>query len=287
MTSQRSLKQNPFFVCLYLLAIIHLPALAENPFFEKGIAEYNAGNYQEAVGDLGAAESAEFDKPILHYYMANAFAHLHQNESAIREYRIAYALKPEGELGKLCALALDYYKPVAASDKSAKPGSNNSQPDLPKLDLIHQQALNLLQQEADSMRLSHKTEAQSRAESAIKLTDQQIQQLQRQRQDIIDAATNNRGSQRYVPFTDDIDDRLDYLRKVSNSQKANYFRNNSYSTNTVDEAASNLQNLLLDKSASHGPKLEPAGTSLYVRNYSHPGTTDKAPLSTKKEASKP
>jgi tetratricopeptide (TPR) repeat protein len=67
-----------------------------------GMDEYRDHEYKDAIDHFSAALSDEFSNPKLHYYTANCLICLHQREAAIREYRIAYALDPEGPLAKLC-----------------------------------------------------------------------------------------------------------------------------------------------------------------------------------------
>lgn len=90
-----------------LLAVLPVQnAFAENKFLLEGISKYNAGEYSDAVGLLGAAENSEYNNAILHYYMADALLHLNQKETAIREYKIAMALEPQGKMAQYCESAL-------------------------------------------------------------------------------------------------------------------------------------------------------------------------------------
>ncbi len=94
---------------LLIYCLSCLPVYGESPFLKKGIEAYNAGDYNKAAGHLGAAQSAEFSNPILHYYLANTLIHLNDRDGAIREYRIAYALEPDGDVARECRLALSAY----------------------------------------------------------------------------------------------------------------------------------------------------------------------------------
>jgi len=89
-----------------LAALCATAARAENPFLTQGIKEFNAGDYENAAGHLGAALSTDFNDARLHYYLGNAYVHLKQTESATREFRIAYALQPNAEVGKFAHKAL-------------------------------------------------------------------------------------------------------------------------------------------------------------------------------------
>ncbi len=89
-----------------LLSIYPDSAIAGNEFLDKAIAAYNAGNYNEAMGLLGEAESRDFNDPVLHYYLANTLSHLDSKEEAIKEYKIALAMQPDGQMAAYCHDAL-------------------------------------------------------------------------------------------------------------------------------------------------------------------------------------
>lgn len=97
-----------------------LPAHCENQFLTQGIQEYRAGNYQDAAGHLGAALTTDFNNAVLHYYLGSCYTKLNQKASAVREYRIAYALSPEEEVGKLSRQALAI---LGAESGSSLPGA--------------------------------------------------------------------------------------------------------------------------------------------------------------------
>lgn len=79
--------------------------LAES-FLKQGIEAYNQGKYSDAIGLLGGAKSSDSDNPVLHYYMANALVRMNYKTEAIREYKIAIDLEPQGKLADYCRSAL-------------------------------------------------------------------------------------------------------------------------------------------------------------------------------------
>lgn len=102
--------------------------VSANDFFDKGVKEYNAGNYYEAIGLLGEAEPTDFNNPVLHYYLANAYSKTNQKDDAIKEYKIALALEPQGQLASYCERALRVLHgvpPAASASKSPKYPSGN------------------------------------------------------------------------------------------------------------------------------------------------------------------
>jgi hypothetical protein len=86
---------------------LSLAAGAESASMRRGIDEYRAGNYEDAADHLSAALSTDFNDPSLHYYLGTCYVHLNQPESATREFRITYALQPDGEVGRYAKQALD------------------------------------------------------------------------------------------------------------------------------------------------------------------------------------
>ena len=77
----------------WLLAclLVGMPAGAAENFLTEGMTEYNAGDYANASGHLGAALNTEFNNPVLHYYMASCYVHLNQKEVMINH--MDYALQ--------------------------------------------------------------------------------------------------------------------------------------------------------------------------------------------------
>lgn len=90
----------------WLSSLYLSPAIAGSEFLDKAIAAYNAGNYNEAMGLLGEAESRDFNDPVLHYYLANTLSHLDSKDEAIKEYKIALAMQPDGQMAAYCHDAL-------------------------------------------------------------------------------------------------------------------------------------------------------------------------------------
>jgi hypothetical protein len=98
-------------------------ASADSALVKQGIKEFNAGEYENAVGHLGAALSTDFNDARLHYYLGSSYVHLKQPESATREFRIAYALEPTTEVGKFAHKAL-----VALGAEKDTPAGGPGQP---------------------------------------------------------------------------------------------------------------------------------------------------------------
>ena len=95
------------FLIFCLTVQISLPAtFGDSQFLQNAIIQYNAGQYQEAIGLLGEAESTEFNNPILHYYKANAFTKAGIPAEAIKEYKMTLMLQPDEKIAAYCHEAL-------------------------------------------------------------------------------------------------------------------------------------------------------------------------------------
>lgn len=99
-------------------------ALADSNFLKQGIADFNAGNYTDASGHLGAALSTDFNNSVLHYYLGNCYVHMKQRDAAIREFRIAYALDPDKDVGKYAKQALAGLNADGPTTSAASPNAN-------------------------------------------------------------------------------------------------------------------------------------------------------------------
>jgi tetratricopeptide (TPR) repeat protein len=96
-----------------------LPARAESntALMQKAVEEYRSGDFADAAGNFYATLTKEFNNPMVHYYMASCYVHLEDPDSAVREFRIAYALAPNTDIGYYSKTALKYF--VFNSDGSA------------------------------------------------------------------------------------------------------------------------------------------------------------------------
>ncbi|HEY9731047.1 MAG TPA: hypothetical protein V6C89_03995 [Drouetiella sp.] len=97
-----------FLVAGFALAFISA-ARAEDNELQLAMDNYRKHDWEEALSHLGAALPSEFNNANLHYHMANCMVHMRQKESAIREYRIAYALDPHGRIGNYCKQCLKLF----------------------------------------------------------------------------------------------------------------------------------------------------------------------------------
>jgi tetratricopeptide (TPR) repeat protein len=109
-----------------LAFVLSIRPAAANKYLDDGIKEYNLGHYSEAIGLLGEAEPTEFNNPVLHYYLGNAFSKTHQKDDAVKEYKIALALEPRGQIAEYCERALRLLHGVPPAISTSRPIKSSS-----------------------------------------------------------------------------------------------------------------------------------------------------------------
>ncbi len=259
----------PITVFLLSLAIgSTFPAFAATSM-QDGIAAYKAGEYKTAIGHLGSALSTEFNNPVLHYYLANCYVHLNETESAIREFRIAYAISPDNEVGRYSKEALGYLgAPVEGKKAPPLPEKDRGRPKQPetKSDPIMDQVLNRLRQQTNDSR-----SYEIQADRLISRTEEQRAQeiLDRTKDDIMrdNYRYSRRGRAIQLPMPSDSQRMLESMKNQFDRQKQARQRTNAQKIEELQRSADNLEQLLNDRRSSGGVKLVPTGTNLYIRNY--------------------
>ncbi len=106
---QNALKSPLKFLLICALVVSTAPACLADDDLQQGFQEYRKHDWDEALAHFGAALPIEFNNANLHYHMANCMVHMRQKESAIREYRIAYALDPQGRIGNYSKMCLHLF----------------------------------------------------------------------------------------------------------------------------------------------------------------------------------
>ncbi len=274
-----------------------LPGYCDDTSFPDGIKAFKAGKYQNALDLFGAALPSQFQNPALHYYMANSYVHLKQREACIREYRIAYALEPDKEVGKLSKLALTTLGAGSfdiGPSESKKSAAKEEQVKLPPRDPDFEKALEALRRQTGDYTLTMDPRNPMRTggpQTAVGQSEASI----------IKALLDTKEGTMVIPAS--ARKELDRLRALKAGAPAappprpiqytdassipslapNFFRNFVPPTNRRDtlmqsseikvESAKNLKGLLNDKREGH--RLVPQGTNLYVRNYKSSKDGDK------------
>lgn len=248
-------------------------ALAEQNFLKQGIAEFNAGNYSDASGHLGAALSTDFNNSVLHYYLGNCYVHMKQRDAAIREFRIAYALDPDKDVGKyakqaLAGLNADGSAPTALGP--AIPGNQNADA---MAKLAVDRLLDLKSKPGGWMPTGPNGLPLPTGGSGGAVPDpnkplpplQPGQKVEVGRGGRLIEPPPVQPSPTPIPTSPaDIAKQLEALRKL---YEGNRYVPTAKSSHELQKTADNLRELMTQQAKPGSHHLVPAGTNLYIRNY--------------------
>ncbi len=239
-----------------------------NPNLLEGIELYKAGSYRESIGKFGMALNSEYDNAILHYYMANAFINLKQRETAIREFRIAYALAPRQSAGVLSKQALSYLGADNYMDGVAKvPEKKKEEKKEPPVDPIFERTLQMLRKQAEDAGLETRNMTPQEAEMNRMLDES----IKKSKTAAVDAILKANPEDVHLPG-----EAIGHLLTVKrlNDEKMRRAGTAIRKSTNIKDSAESLQTLLGEKNSRTAPRLVPTGTNLYIRNYK---AKDKSP----------
>lgn len=236
----------------------------------SGIAAYHQGNYKEALSQLGLALPNEFNNAVLHYYLGNTYLKTNQRDSAIREFRIAYALQPEKEAGKLAKKALQLLN-VDNEGASAQTAQAPPKPKpLTKQELDRQQTLRHLEDQTSQAAVQRqKLNDQAASNAGLRGTDY----IERYKQEMIRSSQYFRRGKLVTPgLTPEQLKQLAQMEALFKENSKQYRDRNLSTVEDIQKSGENLKALMNDTKSGTNPKLSPHGTNLYVRNYETPKT---------------
>ncbi len=231
---------------MFLAVSAFHPAMSVNKFLLQGIQDYRDGDFNAAAGNLGAAMSTDFNNATLHYYMGNCCVHLKQMESAVREFRIAFALDPTGQVGRFAKQALDYLDVDAQGQGLTKKATSQVEP---KMDPQMERALATLDKQGSA----------GQRKSAPPAGGQMPWWMQQKKGDVPPELS------RY----------LDGLRQQYESNQPGAYQKYTPRPTELQKSADNLKSLLQEKTKDGKHHLSPVGTNLYTRNYVQPAGEQK------------
>jgi tetratricopeptide (TPR) repeat protein len=82
--------------------------------WRRAVAMFKRGDYASAADILADATKHGAEKEFdAHYYLAHAYTRLSKSDQALREYRLAFALKPTGKDGDYCLQMINYFGSTA------------------------------------------------------------------------------------------------------------------------------------------------------------------------------
>lgn len=270
------------YLLLLLVALAAPQASLATDFMKEGMADYAAGNYADASGHFGGALSTDFNNATLHYYLGSCYAHMKQKEAAVREFRIAYALEPEKEVGRFAKQALEVYgfDPAGPVEKKplvnalgAIPGLNASTmppssglPNGPNSVIEPPKPKSMLEKQAEDLKNLRSEQSRLASEDAAKQGERFVE---KSKNDLLDASryVTRRGRVIQPQLTGDDNKTLENLRKLYDSQKSSYLDVGARQSSEIQNTASSLQDQMNEQLKAGKVHLSPSGTNLYVRNY--------------------
>lgn len=294
-----SLLKSIEFLLLTVLLLAFSPSSFASDFIKDGMAEYAAGNYAEASGHFAGALSTEFNNATLHYYLGSCYAHMKQKETAVREFRIAYALEPEKLVGRFAKQALELYgydsggpmekrtDPLAGSGPGPLgqgvtgvgplPGVAGGTPAIsaggpplpggqPNMVTDAPKMKSLLEKQAEELAILRGEQSRLAGEEAAKHGDELVR---KRTNDLLDANRYTTRWGRIVQprLSGDDSKSIDNLKKLYESQKSSYIENGARQSIEIQNTANSLREQMNEQQRAGKVHLSPNGTNLYVRTY--------------------
>ncbi len=240
------------------------------PEVREGISAYNKADYKSAVISFSSALNTEFNNAVVHYYLGNCFIKLNQPESAIREFRIAYAIAPDAEVGQYSKEALKVFgidSDASGSAADDPAGASAKTKTAPKTNPALDQAIKSLRKQTF---FAKDNEARMNEITSREVQKRNEERLQRAKQEAERNSVrySRKGRATQVPMSNESKKMLDDLKNQFDSELAARKKNMDTRGDELQRSATNLENLLMEQKISKpGPKLKPEGTNLYIRNY--------------------
>ena len=105
-SSEPAMSRITILTCLLVGAAIVSPSALAETALQKGVRQYNARQYTEAISTLMAAAQQDGRNPEVHYNLGNAFLQTGDSVRAVREYELGYSLAGSGPVAAYCRSAL-------------------------------------------------------------------------------------------------------------------------------------------------------------------------------------
>ncbi|CAN5126197.1 hypothetical protein BH10CYA1_BH10CYA1_35680 [soil metagenome] len=270
------------YLILLFAALAFPQASLATDFMKEGMAAYAAGNYSDASGQFGGALSTDFNNATLHYYLGSCYAHMKQKEAAVREFRIAYALEPEKEVGRFAKQALEIYGFDPAGPVEKKPSVNSlgtaqglntstitptsGLPNGPSAVVEPPKSRTMLEKQAEDLKTLRSEQSRLVSEELGKQGDRLVQ---KSKNDLLDSSRyiTRRGRVVQPALSGDDNKTLENLRKLYDAQKSSYLDVAARQSTEIQNTAVSLQDQINERGKAGKVHLSPSGTNLYVRNY--------------------
>jgi tetratricopeptide (TPR) repeat protein len=237
-----------------------------NNAYDLGIDLYNRGCYEKSLEYLTKAEIASPSDPLVHYYLASAYARLGRHKEAKQEYFACYCLDPSGQTSEYCKVALrSYGEPVPGDTLTAK--SANDEQVNRAVSQIKRQAALQKQSKNDLANQGSLTAGRIGEEEASRIKSAAYRRVYSRPSYLVPGDFFNRDSEDPNAVLARAEEGA-RLARLSAKQKADeYEKWSKAQERAVDEIAGNLESQLKTSNVKGGAKLRAEGTGFYVRFY--------------------
>jgi tetratricopeptide (TPR) repeat protein len=237
-----------------------------NTAYDRGIDLFNQGCYEKSLEYLSKAEIASPSDPLVHYYLASAYARLGRHKEAKQEYFACYCLDPSGQTSEYCKAALrSYGEPVPGDIPTAK-SANNEQLNRAVSQIKRQAALQK-QSKNDLANQGSLTAGRIGEEEASRIRSAAYRRLSSRPSYLMPGDFFNRDTEDPNAVLARAEEGA-RLARLSAKQKADeYEKWSKAQERAVDEIAGNLESQLKTSAVKGGARLRAEGTGFYVRFY--------------------
>lgn len=278
---------------LGLLALSLCPAAIATVTSELQCAVqlFGAQNYDGAIMHLALVTTQDPTNAEAHYLLGCCYVRKHELRDANREYDTAARLDLKGQVGIMARTALKSLSPAAmmnaainataASSTAAKSPSVGASKTIGSVvpqrhPVAYDAALAVIKNQADAEKLRHQSLGEQRVNDEMATGNGRADELKAEKKATVEGmhnavATDYHGirAPKYTDaqiqaVSDSYDERINVVLAQAKDQAD---KQRQFTAARVSDMDSVVDSLSSQMNSSHGIRLDPKGTNLYVRNY--------------------
>lgn len=268
---------------LGLLALSFCPAAIASVTSElqSAVQLFGAQNYDGAIMHLALVTTQDPANAEAHYLLGCCYIRKHELRDANREYETAARLDLKGQVGIMARTALKSLSPAAmmnaatsatAASSTKTTGSVAAQ----RHPVAYDAALAVIKNQADAEKLRHQSLGEQLVNAEMATGNGRADELKAEKKATVEGmhnavATDYHGirAPKYTDaqiqaVSDSYDERINVVLAQAKDQAD---KQRQFTAARVSDMDSVVDSLSSQMSSSHGIRLDPKGTNLYVRNY--------------------
>ncbi|PWT94169.1 MAG: hypothetical protein C5B53_13700 [Candidatus Melainabacteria bacterium] len=263
----RRLKKQGWAIGSFLAISLSSAAFAiSNSAYDLGLDLFNRGCYEKSLEYLTKAEIASPSDPLVHYYLASAYARLGRHKEAKQEYFACFCLDPSGQTSDYCKAALRSYGEPVPGDVLTTKSAGNEQINRAVSQIKRQAALQK-QSKNDLANQGSLTAGRIGEEEASRIKNAAYRRIYSRPSYMVPGDFFYRDAEDPNVVLARAEEGA-RLARLSAKQKADeYEKWSKAQERAVDEIAGNLESQLKTSNVKGGAKLRAEGTGFYVRFY--------------------